>query len=315
MKGIWCRCVGSTSGVLVLLLCGVLGCHAHPRVYDDPDLKNPGTFEKLFASDYWQREEVPPLVEKGYRKVAITEFSVEFVTHKVLLAGAAPASRVDWTLYTPIGLIRALFGIGRRFATYDEKLLQTLPSEMYEEFVDRLESLNFSVLPKAYVARAPASHEYRTEEMHSSSWLRYFNPVGIDTGRIGATETYPADHLRVVVGAMEGIPEEVDLRVLRQVRADVVVRAKFRVGVHKGVAALESGSVVFVTAKDVDGFLQSHRSLVSEKEVIVEDESGFMPLVGTTYVGDSKKFRDAMRTLFPAYLTLARPDPAPAETE
>ena len=304
MKALWYRLLGCAG--IALALAALAGCHALPRTYNDPNLNEPATIERLFASDYWSRLEAPPLTEKGYRKIALTEFSVEFATHKVLLAGAAPASRVDWTLYTPIGLIRAMFGIGRRLTEFDNELVETLPAQMYEDFVAQLEDSSYTVLPKTYVGGAPAVREYRTENSHDSSWLRYFNPVGTDTGRVAVTKTHPIEGLKVVIGAMDGLAEDVDLKVKRQVRADVVVRARFRVGVHKGVAAVESGSIVFVTADEVHGYLQSHRSLVSATPVVNEDAGGFMPFVGTTYVVDTKKFKAAMKQLFPTYLTLAR---------
>ena len=95
------------------------------------------------------------------------------------------------------------------------------------------------VYPNRFVVDSDAYKKFLTVDKDESSFFQRFNIVGSDTGRIRGSVTYPAEGLGVITGAEGGDVIDVDAELMKELGADYVVRARFRVGVHKGAASIE----------------------------------------------------------------------------
>lgn len=284
------------SVTLTLLLAG---CFAPVERESDP---SPSTIDRIIGPEhYWVRDDLPPLKELEARTVAIAEFTVEFVKGKY--ARFEPAAlRVDPIQYAPAGAGLVVLGIGRQRADYGEELMKDLPTQLYEDFVRAIEKREVEVVPMQSVTNSAAYKKFKLRESDASNILLYLNPVGSDTGRIRSYIELPVQGLGVVDGATEGETEEVEAAIIKELGVDVVVRARFRIGVHQGRASVERGSEVTLLGNNILGSLSSSRSLSSD-ESITKDGS-FLPIRGYLYEVDPGKYRAAMKTLFPTYLEL-----------
>lgn len=284
-------------------------CYAPPQTVEEsrqPAEKSDDLFH--IQNDYWERQDLPTLKGKGIKTVCVSEFSLEFVLSKYRLPGPGGSRVLD--AFDTFRFPTQAFGLGVRLAEFPTRLMHDLPGELYQAFVRGLESKGVKVIPIEQVRQAKAYARYQTTHVAESSFFRHLNPVGTDLGRVRHTKTWPAEGLRVIEGAKEGEPETVDAALLEETRADVVVRARFRVGEFEGKASIESGSVVLVTGRDYMGTMLSSRSLISDGPVVEEDarpllDEGFMPLRGFLYPIDPDRYRAAIGPLFQRYLELA----------
>ncbi len=291
------------TGIICLVAAAIPGCFATPKVESDPRIDRPGEIEKTVYADYWMRRDVPFIRDKRGLKVAIIEFSVEFVTVKMLKGIPGGAAKIDITAVTPIGAGLSLLGIGKRVAEYEPDLLEQLPGQLYKSFVSVLTREGVQVYPTRFVVDSDAYKKFLTVDKDESSFFQRFNIVGSDTGRIRASVTYPMEGLGVIAGAEGGDVIDVDAELMKELGADYVIRARFRVGVHEGAASIERGSVVTVTEKDVLGSLESGRSIFSDQSVLRNE--GFLPIRGNKYEVHTRKYELAMKSLFPRYVRIA----------
>ncbi|MBX3468488.1 MAG: hypothetical protein KF878_16570 [Planctomycetes bacterium] len=271
------------------------------------DLGRPSALEALMVVPaFWERDDdLAPLSAPGQprvREVALAEFSVELVTHtwRAPLPGAA---LFDPTMFTDVGILVQLLGLGRRLARFDEGLQGALPDRLCAAFAEGLGTRGVAVRPVAEVRACRTYDGYEAAARGSSSLARLLNPVGHDTGRIRSFEVLPATGLPVIEGAAGGQTlEEVDAALLGETGADMVVRVRLRVGVYEGRASVERGSEVHVTHAAGRGRVTSGRSITSDEEVAV---AGFLPVRGIAYEVDGAAYLAAMDALFPVYRELA----------
>jgi len=289
-------------GIVLLATAAIPGCFATPRVESDPRIDRPGDFEKNVYADYWTRRDVPFVRDKRGLKVAIAEFSVEFVTIKMLKGIPGGAAKVDIASLTPIGAGLSLLGIGKRVAEYETDLLEQLPGQLYKSFVSVFKGEGIQVYPNRFVVESDAYKKFLTVDKDESSFFQRFSIVGSDTGRIRASVTHPAEGLGVITGAEGGDVINVDAELMKELGADYVIRARFRVGVHEGAASIERGSIVAITGKNVLGSMESGRSIFSDQAVLRNE--GFLPIRGNKYEVHTKKYELAMKSLFPRYVRI-----------
>lgn len=301
----------SSTHIIAVTTCllvwpALVGCHPAPMTYSAADLQTPDARARA-AQLYWQRNNVPPLRPKGYRRIALVDFSVEYVTAKIEMPG-----RTQPTFSPPaiapghIGLEYS--GLFRKQLSFDQSFCRQLADELHQMFVSHLTARGFEVCAPAEIRQAPAYQRLKTSPCDDGSILQELNLVGSDTGRTKKTITYPATGLQIVVGAVSEDIEDVELDLLDQLHADVSLRARIRVGVYQNHASVERGSIVWVLTRDLVGNITANRSLVSDS--IVVTRAGFLPLQGELYTVDSHQYLEAMRLLFPAYISMAfEPEP------
>ncbi len=276
------------SFLLLLFLGGACldGCSSTPSSGSDPSLTQPGA-----STVYWSCHDVPQLTGKGIRKVVITEFALEYVTDKYDKGGSGPITGGAATL-----------GIGRRKTEFPEPLMRSLPRKLYDIFVEKIKARQIEVPEPLTVAMTDAYQSYETWPTVESSPSRYLMPIGSDTGRIRATVLRPVRGLYVIIGGFQAEIEDVDARLLAELDADLVIRARFRVGVHEGKASLERGSVVTFTGRGILGSMTSNRSITSDDSVL--KGGGLKPSRAIYYEVDPELYRPAMEALFSTYLGL-----------
>jgi len=119
-----------------VLLCAVMltlsfGCGS--REFDTSELQSADAIDKQ-AGKHWKRYGWWKL-PKDAQTIAITEFTVEFVTQ-------------TGTQSQGIGLIplMQMAGVGKKRYEYDETMMQTLPSDLYDMYVRELEKAGYSVV-------------------------------------------------------------------------------------------------------------------------------------------------------------------------
>jgi hypothetical protein len=96
--------------------------------------------------------------------------------------------------------------------------------------------------------------------------------------------------------------EPIEEALRQELKADVLLRIRVRVGTFSGHATLERGSVVRVVAPGVSGAILAERSLVSEESVIAESKSG---LGGWETRVNLPKYQAALKSMFPVYIGMA----------
>lgn len=282
------------------------GCYAPPPRLSELNAPSGVLSRIMVEPEFWTPDdELLPLSAPGgapVTRVALAEVSVELVTHtwSAPLPGAA---LVDPTMFTDVGIVVQLLGLGRRLTTFGPELEAAIPTRVHAALVEGLRARGLEVLPSETVRATRAYARYDVLDRDTSSAARYLNPVGGDTGRVRSFDVLPAPGLRVIDGARDDDDlADVDRALLDETGADLVVRARIRVGLHEGRLAVASGSELQVTARDVQGALVSHRSLTSDDEVA---EASFLPVRGIRYEVDVAALRAALDLVFPAYRDLA----------
>lgn len=284
------------------------GCYAPPPRLSELGAPSGVLSNVMVESDFWTRDDDLPAIDAPaapVRKVALAEVSVELVTHK-WVAPLPGTALFDPSMYTDVGIVVQLLGLGRRLTTFDEELEAAIPAHVHAALVAGLRARGVEVLAPEVVRATQAYGRYAALDRDTSSVARYFNPVGDDTGRIRSFDVVAAPGLRVIDGALDDDDDQgvagVDRALLDETGADLVVRARFRVGLHEGRLAVESGSVLEVTGHDRQGAVTSHRSLTSDDEV---SEVSFLPVRGIAYEIDPKALSAALDLVFPVYRDMA----------
>jgi len=279
----------------------LLGCHAAPLTYSAADLQSPRSRAKA-APLYWRCNNVPDIRQLERRRVAILDFSVEFITGKVEMPGQTQPT------FSPPAIAPAHVGVEysglfRKQYEFDEQLYREATDGIYRIFIDALAERGFEVLPNDLVRESSAYKRLAVQDREAGSLLQEMNIIGSDTGRIKQMVTIPASGLRIVVRAAAGDIEEVELAMLDELDVDLSLRAHIRVGVYQDRASIDRGSVIWLLTRDAVGNLTADKSLLSDDVVATPGE--FIPLQGRLFNIDSEGFLAAMRKMFPPYIAMA----------
>lgn len=257
---------------LPLLTAVVAGCSGPAHTYSVVELTSPDVQQRA-ANTYWKRHDVPIMRDYGYKRVAIVDCSVEFVTRKV----EAPLKAVE--------------------IKYEHALYQAVADELYATFVAALESRGLEVIPGETVQSAVAFRGFVTQLSIEQSWFG----IASDTGRIKRTLIRSPGALRIVEKGRDVEVESVEAALIKEIGADVALRLRARVGVYEGRASLERGTTIWVLSEDVVGNLTADRSLLSDERVAFEKTEG-----GTTvYSVETEKYVAAMRKMIPPFIEMA----------
>lgn len=269
------------------------GCH-------ESSMTSPAAGQEL-ASTYWKRHNVPNMSQRGYKRIAITDFSVEFVTVR-MESPLESQSAFTPPPITPGQHGAVVSGLRRKQISFEPSLCKEVTDEMYDLFVGSLKSRGLEALPREEVTASEAYKRFSTLGTRDSSLTQRINLVGSDTGRTKRVKVYPASGLRIINGARNEDIEDVEADLLLELNADVSLRVHVRVGVFHGHASLERGSTVWVQSRDVIGNLTSDRSLLSEDVVV--DEEKFKQLKGQPYIVLGERYHAAIKKLFPSFVAM-----------
>jgi hypothetical protein len=259
--------------IVLLAGCASTPTEPPPRITSAAQLASPELRAK-YASVYWRRNSVPDMRRYNYKRVAVTEFAVEFITSKIE-------------------------GNARKDIAYSQYLFDLLPQELYALFVREVEQQKVEVLPIAAVTKSRAYMRFDT--VASKGYRPPMEGVYLapsDTGRVKQIDIYSAPGLNVLKGAGGADMESVEADLLKEVGADVALRVRLRLGCFAGHATIERGSTVWVLSRDVAGNLSQEMTLASDIR-IVEAEKGTLVDVWVP------KYRAAIEEMFPPLIAMA----------
>jgi len=260
------------------------------------------------ASQYWKRDGWWKLPESA-EKVAITEFTVEFVT----------ATGVE---NQGFGLIRMAqeLGAGKRAYAYPESTKRDLPETLYGQYVAALEEAGFDVVPVGQVTATEGYQALKTRDEGERVKTSSSQGALVKQSVRQAGELYSAHGLvaRDDGWFNAGGNQQNEVNAVGQAGADTGLRVRVKVGVDKqGRAALYPGSNTFVTSKvepskwvkDQDAYMAGMTGGMTSKqtlyfsEPIVSDKE-FAAFKGDVYQVDGGQLASAVEEVFPTFARL-----------
>ena len=239
------------------------------------------------------------------RRVAITEFSVEFVDvqfqnpfgHPTMInSSSAPTLPVQpgtdpssaRTKQTPM-------------STADQIQISQALRDVFER---HLRENGLIIVPQTDVTASAGYANLKPRPSVSSPWAQFLKPVTTDTGVVLRTHTVAAPGLGVATCGSAALASA-ESEIKRETDADVVMAVKLRVGTYHQKAALEQNSSIRWTAADRSITLTAQKSLVSESNVT--DASRFIPFAGRIEPVHQEQFVRQLEAMLPAFIGLAFP--------
>jgi hypothetical protein len=239
------------------------------------------------------------------RRVAITEFSVEFVDvqfqnpfgHPTTInSSSAPTLPVQpgtdpssaRTTQTPM-------------STADQIQISQALRDVFER---HLRENGLLIVPQTDVTASAGYANLKPRPTVSSSWAQFLKPVTTDTGVVLRTHTVAAPGLGVATCGSAALASA-ESEIKRETGADVVMAVKLRVGTYHQKASLEQNSSIRWTAADRSITLTAQKALVSESNVT--DASRFVPFAGRSEPVHQEQFVRQLEAMLPAFIGLAFP--------
>jgi hypothetical protein len=239
------------------------------------------------------------------QRVAITEFSVEFVDvqfqnpfgHPTTInSSSAPTQPVEpgtdpsnaRTTQTPM-------------STADQIQISQALRDGFER---HLRENGLLIVPQTDVTASAGYANLKPRPSVSSSWAQFLKPVTTDTGVVLRTHTVAAPGLGVATCGSAALASA-ESEIKRETGADVVMAVKLRVGTYHQKASLEQNSSIRWTAADRSITLTAQKSLVSESNVTAA--SRFVPFAGRSEPVHQDQFVRQLEAMLPAFIGLAFP--------
>lgn len=288
--------------LLVCFPCLMLshGCSSGPKSVSAADLRNESVRRRV-ASEFWIRQDLPKVRRSRNPRVAITEFTVEFVTER-LVTPTDGGPLTDSPIVSPLAEGIGLTGLAKANYTFSDELKREVTDMIYAQFCGLLLQRDFQVLERSEVSGAMAYGQFVLAEEQT---VRSLDPLaaGSDTGRVKAIELQPVSGLAVIDRAEGEALEAVEAKLINELNADVSLRVRIRIGVHHDRATLERGSIVSVVGSDFIGSVAAIQSITSDTPVVCERR--FLPVEGETSTVDDIDFLIAMQETFPLWMMMA----------
>jgi hypothetical protein len=239
------------------------------------------------------------------RRVAITEFSVEFVDvqsqnpfgHPTMVnSSSAPTVPVQpgtdpssaRTKQTPTSMADQI----------------QISQALRDAFERHLRENGLLIVPQTDVTASAGYANLKPRPSVSSSWVQFLKPVTTDTGVVLRTHTVAAPGLGVATCGSAALASA-ESEIKRETGADVVMAVKLRVGTYHQKASLEQNSSIRWTAADRSITLTAQKSLVSESNVT--DASRLIPFAVRSEPVHQEQFVRQLEAMLPAFIGLAFP--------
>ena len=292
-----------TAPLIALMLSA--GCAALPRPVSETELCHDRaecdgyrTFHLTSPGQYWKRDQsreiklgpagIVSIIERAGppdeeltrgRRVAITEFSVEFV--EVQFQNPFGHPTIDQIFFLPRRLRHRRSRLAWSRAAL-ERRQQRCPTAdqihtsqaLHDVFERHLKENGLIIVPQNTVTACAGYSKLKPSPSISSSWARFLKPVSTDTGVVLRTHTVAAPGLGVATCGSSALASA-EAEIKRETGADVVMAVKLRVGTYHQKAALEQNSTIRWTAANGSIILTAQKSLVSDADVT--DVSRFIP--------------------------------------
>lgn len=277
------------------------GCHQPPAKLSEANLDSPANVKQA-AAGFWEpdQQRIPP---RGYRKVALVEFAVEYVTEKLeSLADNQPGVVIHE--FIPIGFVTSMAGAGRIRIQLDEELRREFPDQMRDHFVKALEDEGIELIPTENIRATEAYKKLSLGQPGHTDLGHAFNVAGTDVGVPRLLVIEPASGFDVILGTNDlRTVEEVEQDLIKEIDADAALRVRFRVSVYRQFASIEKWSILRVTKAGAAGYHFAERSLISDEKVVAKED--FLPVAGIIKQIDNDQFRIAINKLYPPFVAMA----------
>ena len=239
------------------------------------------------------------------RRVAITEFSVEFVDvqfenpfgHPTMI-NSSSATTLPVQPGTDLCSARTK---QTPMSTADQIQISQALRDVFER---HLRENGLIIVPQTDVTASAGYANLKPRPSVSSSWAQFLKPVTTDTSVVLRTHTVAAPGLGVATCGWAALASA-ESEIKRETDADVVMAVKLRVGTYHQKAALEQNSSIRWTAADRSITLTAQRTLVSESNVT--DASRFIPFAGRIEPVHQEQFVRQLEAMLPAFIGLAFP--------
>lgn len=275
-----------------------------PTKYDAAALSTPEG-AKAKAGSYWKKSGWWSLPDDVKKKVVISEFTVQYVTDR-----NENISKNQLGL----GMVIEAVGVGKRRYDFDGEFKKTLPTDLYNAFVARLEADGYEVVPVSQVAASSVLNDVDAGEEGAKK-----NIGGRDNAK---GEVYSVAGLNRMYAGFMGFGEikyaKMQPKLLKEFGADIVMRVHMRIGLHKGQATVDEGSNINLAWglnewTMPDGSVQygtKGGGQVVSKETIyraepVIDKKQFEAGKGNVYYVNEAEFKGAIMEIFVPYSTMA----------
>ena len=304
---------GSCPVLLCLLACVAGGCQQEkPTSYTLSDLREPQTLQEA-GGFYWNLKNVPDLAIHDNARIAVVDFTVEFVasTLEVPARIFKPDEKPD-AEEKPEALAARLNSVEERQIRYEDGFCRRMTDELYVMLTNEMTKRTRQIIPLSEIRATHAYQQVKT--------IDNFEVVQLGTGRrkdpnasyATWVNVYPVTGLGIAKGTGKMTGKQVAIAVIKELGADVAARVRLRVGVYQGRATIERGSQVWVLSRDVYGQMQLAKTLASGAKVLAPQQ--FDVAYDDRYVVDSDKYLAAMRQLFPTVIALGFESTRPAPT-
>jgi hypothetical protein len=261
------------------------------------------------AGKYWKREGWWKLPATA-KKVAITEFTVEFVT--------AVGTQSEGLGIVPI---MQMAGVGKKQYQYDEAMMQTLPTELYDLYVQELSKAGFEVVPAQAVREAPSYQKVKLSEEGDKTKSSSTSGHGWRHHHTQRGELYSAHGLVAADDSWFASGKNAinTLNAIGEVGADTGLRVRMKVGLDdKGRATFWPGATVYAFGDvklskwstpekpayefKVSGVMTSKQMLYFSEPVV--DSKEFQAFKGDVFHVQGAPFATAVRGVFPQFASL-----------
>jgi hypothetical protein len=239
------------------------------------------------------------------RRVAMTEFSVEFV--EVQFANPFGHPMVIKSSSASTGAVQPGTDLSsartpqRPMSTADQIQISQALRDVFER---HLRENGLIIVPQTEVTASAGYANLKPRPSVSSAWAQFLKPLTTDTGVVFRTHTVAAPGLGVATCSWPALASA-ESEIKRETKADVVMAVKLRVGSYHQKAALEQNSSIRWTARDRSITLTAQKALVSESDVT--DASRLIPFSGRIEPVHQEQFVRQLEAMLPAFIGLALP--------
>jgi hypothetical protein len=302
----------SMLGVAVAMAAGIGACVGGPKKYEGAQFADGAAIQKNSGS-YWKRDGWWGGLPKTVQKVAITQFTIEYVTQNKNTSGADALSILG---------AMEMMGVGKRQRVFDENFKRQLPTVLYGKFVEALQAEGLEVVTMETLTSQPAFAQLKrgSEGAESSAFGR--NLLGkVDRSESAKVQAYSAAGLPPVDDGWfnAGKNALAEGSLIGETGAQAGMRVRMRVALDDdGRAVLDAGSVIHLmyglkqgdVAPGQKGWYVAERGNIISSQAMRDDvpvitSKEFQAFKGDVYTIDGPKFQESIMKMYPAYARMA----------
>jgi hypothetical protein len=298
---------------LVLAAACLVGCN-EPKRFEQADFSDPANIQKN-AGNYWKREGWWGGMSKDVKKVAITQFNVEYVTENISKSGADALS--------VLGVLE-MGGMGKRQRQFPDDFKKQFPTQLYNGFVEALKAEGLEVATMSEVQNTAAFKEFKAGEAGKSGSASGRDLLGrADNSQQVKFQVYPAEGLPLLddgfLGTGAATNMQAEGKVIGDTGAQVGLRVRMRVALtDDGHAVLDKGAGILVSydlakenwsGKGPEWIVKQRANLTASgamrDDVPVATKKDFEMFKGDIYTIDGSKFQASILKMYPTFARMA----------